>query len=111
MKPLKLTITAFGPYKDTEVIDFQELGEHRLFAISGKTGAGKTTIFDAICYALYGSGSGEDRQDTALLRSGFAHDDVYTAVELVFEMHGKVYQIVRQPGHIKEKIKRLLGRK
>lgn len=103
MKPLKLTITAFGPYKDTEVIDFQELGEHRLFAISGKTGAGKTTIFDAICYALYGSGSGEDRQDTALLRSGFAHDEVYTAVELVFEMHGKVYQIVRQPGHIKEK--------
>lgn len=111
MKPLKLTITAFGPYKDTEVIDFQELGEHRLFAISGKTGAGKTTIFDAICYALYGSGSGEDRQDTALLRSGFAHDEVYTAVELVFEMHGKVYQIVRQPGHIKEKNKTVTGKK
>ncbi|MGY4797469.1 SbcC/MukB-like Walker B domain-containing protein [Lysinibacillus fusiformis] len=111
MKPLKLTITAFGPYKDTEVIDFQELGEHRLFAISGKTGAGKTTIFDAICYALYGSGSGEDRQDTALLRSGFAHDDVYTAVELIFEMHGKVYQIVRQPGHIKEKNKTVTGKK
>lgn len=111
MKPLKLTITAFGPYKDTEVIDFQELGEHRLFAISGKTGAGKTTIFDAICYALYGSGSGEDRQDTALLRSGFAPDDVYTAVELVFEMHGKVYQIVRQPGHIKEKNKTVTGKK
>ncbi|WP_249685331.1 AAA family ATPase, partial [Bacillus velezensis] len=81
MKPLKLTITAFGPYKDTEVIDLQELGEHRLFAISGKTGAGKTTIFDAICYALYGSGSGEDDQDTALLRCGFAHDAIYTAVE------------------------------
>ncbi len=111
MKPLKLTITAFGPYKDTEVIDFQELGEHRLFAISGKTGAGKTTIFDAICYALYGSGSGEDRQDTALLRSGFAHDDVYTAVELLFEMHGTVYQIVRQPGHIKEKNKTITGKK
>ncbi|WP_155593513.1 SbcC/MukB-like Walker B domain-containing protein [Lysinibacillus cavernae] len=111
MKPLKLTITAFGPYKDTEVIDFQELGEHRLFAISGKTGAGKTTIFDAICYALYGSGSGEDRQDTALLRSGFAYDDVYTAVELIFEMHGRVYQIVRQPGHIKEKNKTITGKK
>ncbi|WP_342544316.1 SMC family ATPase [Lysinibacillus sp. FSL W7-1291] len=111
MKPLKLTITAFGPYKDTEVIDFQELGEHRLFAISGKTGAGKTTIFDAICYALYGSGSGEDRQDTALLRSGFAHDDIYTAVELMFEMHGRVYQIIRQPGHIKEKNKTITGKK
>lgn len=111
MKPLKLTITAFGPYKDTEIIDFQELGEHRLFAISGKTGAGKTTIFDAICYALYGSGSGEDRQDTALLRSGFAHDDIYTAVELMFEMHGRVYQIIRQPGHMKEKNKTITGKK
>lgn len=111
MKPLKLTITAFGPYKQTEVIDFQQLGDYRLFAISGKTGAGKTTIFDAICYALYGSGSGEDRQDTAMLRSGFAADDVYTAVELVFEMHGKVYQIVRQPGHIKEKNKSVTGKK
>jgi len=111
MKPLKLTITAFGPYKNTEVIDFQQLGEHRLFAISGKTGAGKTTIFDAICYALYGAGSGEDRQDTALLRSGFADDDVYTAVELMFEMHGRVYQILRQPGHIKEKNKTATGKK
>ncbi|WP_409366956.1 AAA family ATPase [Lysinibacillus sp. 38-6] len=111
MKPLKLTITAFGPYKQTEVIDFQQLGDYRLFAISGKTGAGKTTIFDAICYALYGSGSGEDRQDTAMLRSGFAADDVYTAVELVFEMHGKVYQIVRQPGHIKAKNKSVTGKK
>ncbi|MGN4127461.1 AAA family ATPase [Lysinibacillus sphaericus] len=111
MKPLKLTITAFGPYKNTEIIDFQQLGEHRLFAISGKTGAGKTTIFDAICYALYGSGSGEDRQDTAMLRSGFAEDDVYTAVELVFEMHEKTYQILRQPGHIKAKNKSVTGKK
>ncbi|MEX3747764.1 AAA family ATPase [Lysinibacillus xylanilyticus] len=111
MKPLKLTITAFGPYKNTEVIDFQQLGDHRLFAISGKTGAGKTTIFDAICFALYGAGSGEDRQDTAMLRSGFADDDVYTAVELIFEMHGKVYQILRQPGHIKAKNKSVTGKK
>ncbi|MGE7092303.1 AAA family ATPase [Lysinibacillus sp. NPDC048646] len=111
MKPLKLTITAFGPYKNTEIIDFQQLGDHRLFAISGKTGAGKTTIFDAICYALYGSGSGEDRQDTAMLRSGFAEDDVYTSVELIFEMHGKTYQILRQPGHIKAKNKSVTGKK
>lgn len=111
MKPLKLTMTAFGPYKNTEVIDFEQLGEHRLFAISGKTGAGKTTIFDAICYALYGAGSGEDRQDTATLRSGFAEDDVYTSVELVFEMRGKTYQVLRQPGHIKAKNKSVTGKK
>ena len=111
MKPLKLTITAFGPYKNTEVIDFEQLGEHRLFAISGKTGAGKTTIFDAICYALYGAGSGEDRQDTATLRSGFAEDDVYTSVELIFEMRGKTYQVLRQPGHIKAKNKSITGKK
>ena len=111
MKPLMLTITAFGPYKNTEIIDFQQLGDHRLFAISGKTGAGKTTIFDAICYALYGSGSGEDRQDTAMLRSGFAEDDVYTAVELTFEMDGRVYQVLRQPGHIKVKNKSVTGKK
>ena len=111
MKPLKLTITAFGPYKHTEVIDFEQLGEHRLFAISGKTGAGKTTIFDAICYALYGAGSGEDRQDTATLRSGFAEDDVYTSVELLFEMRGETYQVLRQPGHIKAKNKGVTGKK
>jgi len=111
MKPLKLTITAFGPYKNTEIIDFQQLGDHRLFAISGKTGAGKTTIFDAICYALYGSGSGEDRQDTAMLRSGFAEDDIYTAVELTFEMDGRIYHVLRQPGHIKAKNKSVTGKK
>lgn len=111
MKPLKLTMTAFGPYKNTEVIDFEQLGDHRLFAISGKTGAGKTTIFDAICYALYGAGSGEDRQDTAILRSGFAEDDVYTSIELVFEMRGKTYRVLRQPGHIKAKNKSVTGKK
>ena len=68
MKPLKLTMTAFGPYKDTEVIDFTKLQNHRLFVISGKTGAGKTTIFDGICFALYGSASGEDRSDSKSLK-------------------------------------------
>ena len=63
MRPLKLTMTAFGPYKNSEVIDFSELKDNRLFVISGNTGAGKTTIFDAICFALYGSASGEDRSD------------------------------------------------
>lgn len=88
MKPLKLTMTAFGPYKDTEVIDFSELEEHRLFVVSGNTGAGKTSIFDAICFALYGSASGEDRNDSKMLRSHFADDQVYTSVDYEFELKG-----------------------
>ncbi|NCU16802.1 AAA family ATPase [Pallidibacillus pasinlerensis] len=103
MRPIKLTMTAFGPYRDTEVIDFTELKENRLFVISGKTGAGKTTIFDAICFALYGSASGEDRSgDIRGLRSDFADDDVYTAVELEFELRGHYYRIKRQLGHKKK---------
>lgn len=64
MKPIKLTMKAFGPYKSEEVIDFNELKDNRLFVISGSTGAGKTTIFDGICFALYGFGSGQDRKET-----------------------------------------------
>lgn len=102
MKPLKLTMTAFGPYKDTEVIDFTKLQNHRLFVISGKTGAGKTTIFDGICFALYGSASGEDRSDSKSLRSDFADDDVQTEVELEFELRGRVYRIKRSIPHVKK---------
>lgn len=102
MRPLKLTMTAFGPYKDTEVVNFAELEEHDLFVISGKTGAGKTTIFDGICFALYGSASGQDRGETKMLRSDFASDDVHTAVELEFELKGKQYRIRRQLGHVKK---------
>ena len=72
MKPILLKMTAFGPYKNEEVIDFTKLQERKLFVISGQTGAGKTTIFDAICFALYGFGSGQDRKDTKMLRSDFA---------------------------------------
>lgn len=93
---------AFGPYKDHETIDFNELGDHQLFVISGNTGAGKTTIFDAICFALYGSASGEDRENQAMLRSQFANDDIHTSVELLFELKGRTYRIFRQLGHIKK---------
>ncbi|MCM3700238.1 AAA family ATPase [Paenibacillus macerans] len=101
MKPLKLTMTAFGPYKDTEVIDFSVLEEQRLFVVSGNTGAGKTSIFDAICFALYGSASGEDRNDSKMLRSHFADDQVYTSVDFEFELKGHVYRVYRQLAHVK----------
>ncbi|MDQ0352054.1 exonuclease SbcC [Alkalibacillus filiformis] len=109
MKPLKLTLTAFGPYKDKEVIDFEELENNRLFVISGKTGAGKTTIFDGISFALYGAASGEDRESDQMLRSDFAHDDVHTSVELLFELNGEVYRILRQLGHVKQGNKTATG--
>lgn len=109
MRPIQLTMTAFGPYKQCETIRFDELGEHRIFAISGNTGAGKTTIFDAICYALYGEASGEERNDTSMLRSQFAEDDVYTSVELVFQLKEKTYCIKRQLGHKKQGNKTVTG--
>lgn len=111
MKPLKLTMTAFGPYKDQEVIDFSELMGHRLFVISGNTGAGKTSIFDAICFALYGDASGEDRNDNRMLRSHFADDHVFTSVDFVFELKGRTYRVFRQLAHVKEGNKGATGDK
>lgn len=93
---------AFGPYRDTEVIDFNDLKGQQLFAISGNTGAGKTTIFDGISFALYGNASGEDRENQAMLRSQFADDSVHTAVELLFSLKGRTYRILRQLGHVKK---------
>lgn len=101
MKPLKIKMTAFGPYKNEEVIDFEDLQEHKLFVISGKTGAGKTSIFDAICFALYGDASGEDRSDIRSMRSHFAEDDVHTSVEFEFELKTRAYRIFRQLPHVK----------
>ncbi|WP_395761549.1 AAA family ATPase [Bacillus sp. 3G2] len=109
MRPIQLIMTAFGPYKQKEVIDFNDLGDHRIFAISGNTGAGKTTIFDAICYVLYGEASGEERSDTSMLRSQFADDNMYTSVELTFQLKGKRYEIKRQLGHKKQGNKTITG--
>ncbi|MUK90762.1 AAA family ATPase [Ornithinibacillus sp. L9] len=111
MKPLKLKMTAFGPYKHTETVDFQELKDNKLFVISGNTGAGKTTIFDGICFALYGSASGTDREDHKMLRSDFADDHTHTSVELEFELHGRTYRILRQLGHVKQGNKSKTGEK
>ncbi|PSL40423.1 exonuclease SbcC [Planomicrobium soli] len=102
MRPLKLKLTAFGPYKQTEVIDFADLQGNQLFVISGSTGSGKTTIFDGICFALYGSASGSDRSESRILRSDFADDGTHTCVEMEFEIHNKVYRILRQMSHVKK---------
>lgn len=101
MKPLKLTMTAFGPYRDTETVDFRELEDRRLFVISGNTGAGKTSIFDAICFAFYGTASGEDRSDPRMLRSHFAGEETHTAVEFEFAIGRKSYSVLRQMPHRK----------
>lgn len=101
MRPLRLTMRAFGPYRDAETIDFTKLEDRRLFVISGNTGAGKTTIFDAICFAIYGTASGEDRSDPRMLRSHFADDETHTSVELDFAVGSKQYRVFRQMKHRK----------
>ena len=88
LKPVKLIISAFGPYADKTEIDFTKLGGKGLYLITGDTGAGKTTIFDAICFALYGEASGKDRKAN-MLRSKYAADDVKTFVRLEFTSNGK----------------------
>ncbi|SHI50446.1 AAA family ATPase [Lutispora thermophila] len=102
MKPIKLTMSAFGPYAGTEVIDFSLLDGHNIFVITGPTGAGKTTIFDGICYALYGSASGEGR-DGESMRSHFAKDDTLTYVELEFQLRDKIYYVKRIPKQLRKK--------
>lgn len=88
MRPEKLTISAFGPYADKTEIDFSRLGEGGLYLITGDTGAGKTTIFDAITFALYGQASGQVR-DSAMFRSKYADIETETFVEFVFPIREK----------------------
>jgi DNA repair protein SbcC/Rad50 len=102
MKPLKLTMQAFGPYAGTETIDFKQLENRTMFVISGKTGSGKTTIFDGISYAVYGKASGEDRNGPDL-RSQFASEDLLTEVTLEFSLRHKTYRISRSPQQEKKK--------
>lgn len=111
MQPLRLTLNAFGPYKEKETIDFDELQGNTLFVISGKTGAGKTTLFDGIAFALYGKASGSDREDQRMLRSDFADEDIHTSAELVFQIQDKTYRIFRQLGHVKKGNKSKTGDK
>ena len=96
MRPLKLTITGFGPYRDRTVIDMESLGKGGIYLITGDTGAGKTYIFDAISYALYGEMSGSGR-DSRTVRSQYAEAGTPTEVELEFEYQGKRYTVARNP--------------
>ena len=102
MKPLILEMSAFGPYKDKVEIDFTKVGENGIFLITGDTGAGKTTIFDAIVYALFGDTSGSTRQ-ISTLRSNFADESTDTYVKLEFMHKGKVYKIRRTPQYERPK--------
>ncbi|MDE5600439.1 MAG: AAA family ATPase, partial [Oscillospiraceae bacterium] len=104
MRPIKLKMTAFGPYAGTQKIDFSVFKDTELFLISGDTGAGKTTIFDAISFAIYGSVSGQ-RKFSRTLKSDFADAKSLCSVELEFESKGKVYKIVRFPDQVKAKVR------
>lgn len=96
MKPIKLVMTGFESYCEKTEIDFTKLNSSGIFLISGETGAGKTTIFDAMTFALYGSPSGENRSES-MLRSHFANENIPTEVEFTFESNSKIYNVKRNP--------------
>ncbi len=104
MRPIKLKISAFGPYAGVAEFDFEKLGKGGLYLITGDTGAGKTTIFDAITYALFGEPSGTNRE-VSMLRSKYAEPSVPTEVELVFSCRDKEYKIKRNPEYEREALR------
>ncbi len=102
MKPQKLILCGWGPYREKQEIDFTKLESRGLFLITGATGAGKTTVFDAITYALYGNMSGARREKSSV-RSDFAESDTPTYVELFMEHGLKKYHIYRNPEYLRPK--------
>ena len=104
MRPIKLTMTAFGTYAGKTVLDMDKLGKGGIYLITGVTGAGKTTIFDAITFALYGRASGDNR-DASMLRSKYADPETPTEVELVFTYADKLYTVKRKPKYMAAKLR------
>ena len=104
MKPISLKISAFGPYSDLVSIDFTKFYDSGIFLITGDTGSGKTTIFDAISFALYGCASGSNR-DKSSFRSDFAKDDVKTFVEFSFMHKNILYKVYRTPSYLRKKLR------
>lgn len=102
MRPLKLTIAGFGPYAGAQELDFEALGTSGLYLIAGDTGAGKTTIFDAITFALFGEASGGSRKSD-MLRSKYARAEDPTYVELTFTYGGQTYTVRRNPAYERAK--------
>ena len=104
MRPIKLTISAFGPYAGKEVLDMEKLGDRGLYLITGDTGAGKSTLFDAIMFALYGVTSAGKRTASEM-RSTYADPGTETFVELIFDYGGKRYTVWRSPEYERNKKK------
>jgi exonuclease SbcC len=104
MKPLLLKMQAFGPFNKQQELDFTLLGEKAFFLIHGPTGAGKSTLFDAMCFALYGQSSGTERRPDQM-RSHHASSDTLTRVHFEFELHGKRYSVVREPEQMRKAVR------
>ncbi len=102
MRPLTLTMSGFGPYAGKVEVDFTKFGSHGLYLITGDTGSGKTTIFDAITFALYGEASGKNRE-ASMLRSKYASIDTPTEVELTFQYRDQTYRVKRNPEYERPK--------
>ena len=98
MKLLYLELQAFGSFKEKETIDFTAFDSSKIFLISGKTGSGKTTIFDSISYALFGKLTGQFKTDD-MIRSHYAADNDETYVKLKFKEQDKIYEVYRKPSY------------